>query len=109
MARKAESKFGDLVRRDLKDLEKKGFLWAVRVEQESMRGTPDWLVCVGGLFYALELKRLEGIDGDSLQQYNINRINQCGGRAYIVNPSNWETIINDIIRITVKQQRARKE
>jgi len=88
MAQKPETVFKQRIMPFLKRLPK---TWVVKVQQVSIRGTPDILMCVNGVFVALELKTIVG-KVDQLQQYTIDKINRCGGYAFIVDPSNWERI-----------------
>ena len=52
-------------------------------------GIPDILACVNGVFVAIELKR-EGGKPTPLQIYNIDKIKECGGMGYILQPSQFE-------------------
>lgn len=100
MAQKAETRFSDLVRQDLTKLERIGRLWFTKIQQASIRGVPDYLLCANGLFIALELKRAEGIEPDALQTYNLRKINMVGGVSYCATPENWDGILIEIERLT---------
>lgn len=60
------------------------------IQQASIRGTPDLLVSINGVFVALELKRSKTAPATKLQLYNIARINESGGLAYLVYPENLD-------------------
>lgn len=66
------------------------------IQQTSIRGTPDLLVCCNGKFVALELKRSQNAPATELQKYNIVKINDCLGFAAIVYPENLEDIIKQL-------------
>lgn len=52
-------------------------------------GIPDIIICLKGKFVALELKTEIG-KPSALQNYNIAKIKQSGGQAYILRPSQFE-------------------
>lgn len=59
----------------------------------SQAGVPDILACVNGHFLAIEVKAERGRVSE-LQRVNIERINNCGGVALVVKPSNFEMFKN---------------
>lgn len=63
--------------------------WVEKIQQVSIRGTPDFLMCLSGVFVAIELKTDEG-DLEPLQEFKLEKISRCGGVALVVTPSNWE-------------------
>lgn len=68
-------------------------LWIVKVQQRSLRGTPDFVFCIDGYFFALELKRHVDCIADPLQSYNMQKIIDAGGVALCVAPENFETML----------------
>ena len=54
-------------------------------------GIPDILACVNGYFVAIEVKAENGSPSD-LQIYNVKKINEIGGFAVIVRPSDFENL-----------------
>ena len=54
-------------------------------------GVPDILADVNGHFVGIEVKASNGKISD-LQFYNIRRIRDAGGFAYVVYPSGWEEL-----------------
>lgn len=66
--------------------------WVVKVQQVGIRGTPDILMCVNGMFVALELKRSISEEPDQLQQHNLNAINKAKGIGLTACPENWKDI-----------------
>jgi len=80
-------------RRVVKDLESLDKIAVFSVQQVSIRGTPDLLICLKGNFIALELKSEEG-SPSPLQLYNIKRIERAFGQAFVVYPDNWGRIFD---------------
>lgn len=80
-----ETRFKVKVRKLLAELP----IWVVKTQQRSVRGTPDFLMCVAGRFVAWELKDLDG-KASSLQLYNLAQIEKCGGIGRIVDANNLE-------------------
>lgn len=91
MAKQAESLFKEKVRRDLVALG--GPIWICKTQQVSIRGTPDFLICMNGHFVALELKKDPKAKVSALQEYNIDEICLAHGFGFIVLPENWAGIL----------------
>lgn len=51
-------------------------------------GIPDILACIDGTFHGIELKNETG-QPSKLQLYNIKKIRNSGGEAYILRPQNF--------------------
>lgn len=51
-------------------------------------GIPDILACIDGTFHGIELKNETG-KPSKLQLYNIKKIRDSGGEAYILRPQNF--------------------
>ena len=66
--------------------------WAVKIQQRSIRGTPDIIICVSGMFVALELKKSQKEKPDPLQDHNLLQINKAGGLGLKVYPENWPEV-----------------
>ena len=61
------------------------------IQQISIIGTPDLIVCINGKFVALELKSSEDAQVSAVQKYNLERIVSIGGGiALIVAPEGYE-------------------
>jgi len=81
-------------------------MWFVKTQQRTVRGTPDFLCCMDGLFVALELKKSfkEKMKG-TLQELVLEKINGANGIALFVFPENWESVktylraINDEVNL----------
>lgn len=54
-------------------------------------GVPDILASVNGYFVGIEVKAQNGKPSE-LQFYNLRKIRESGGFAYIVYPSGWEEL-----------------
>ena len=77
----------------IKALEARG-AYVVKVIAASKKGVPDILCCYLGELIAFEVKR-PGKEKNTteLQKYNIAKIKQAGGRAYVVSS------VDDVIGI----------
>lgn len=70
-------------------------LWLVKVQQVTIRGTPDILMCVRGKFVAWELK-VGSNKASDLQQYTLDAITKAGGIARVVTPENLKESLEEI-------------
>lgn len=93
MARQPESNFSS---RFAKALEKIPGVWFVKVQQVAKCGTPDYLICAGGVFIAAELKRNSAEKPSPLQQYNLEAITACGGTARVVTPKTLNSFLTEV-------------
>ena len=92
MSKKEETKFRAKLRILLELIPNS---WWESVQQKSIKGTPDILGCVRGIFVGLELKRDAG-SLHPLQEYKLMQIHKAGGHAYIVTPKNHKEILERI-------------
>lgn len=92
MAQQKETRFSQ---RFARELNKIPGVWFVKIQQVTKRGTPDYLICAGGVFLAAELK-IEGGRSTPLQEYNLEAIRLCGGTARIVTPSTAQEFLDEI-------------
>ena len=67
----------------LRWLESQEGLWCCKVVSANRNGVPDILVCVDGVFLALEVKR-EGGKTSELQKHNMQCVVRSGGWARVV-------------------------
>ncbi|MGH0588882.1 VRR-NUC domain-containing protein [Bacillus mycoides] len=68
-------------------------VWHVKYwagSQYTKEGIPDILACIDGVFHGIELKTDVGVPS-KLQLYNIRKINDSGGEAYILRPKDFES------------------
>ncbi len=95
---KQETKFKDKVRKDLKTLSS---CWFFKTQETSIRGIPDYILCLRGWFIALELKPEADIELDALQEYNIKCIIEDGeGIGMRVDPTNWPQTFKNLQSIS---------
>ena len=84
-----EKVFQTRVRKYLKTLPN---TWFFKASERSLGGIPDFILCVNGIFVALELKRDSKAKTSKLQGYTIERINEAGGLAVVTSPENWAKV-----------------
>lgn len=58
-------------------------------------GVPDFLICKGGLFYAIECKA-NGNKPTALQEANMKRIREAGGVALVIDETNVDTLKKEL-------------
>lgn len=77
----------------------------MKTQQLSIRGTPDYLCCVNGIFVALELKKSKKEKmKDTLQDLNLKKIEKAKGFAFFVYPENWAKVKNLLQAIVVARR-----
>ena len=67
-------------------------VWHVKYwagSQFTKEGVPDILACINGTFHGIELKTDVGVPS-KLQLFNIKKIKESGGEAYILRPRDFE-------------------
>lgn len=64
---------------------------AMSIQQIGLSGSPDYVLCANGVFVALELKAPKG-RVSPLQNFNLQRVKECGGIAIVASPVNWESV-----------------
>lgn len=90
----AEKKFENKIKAYLKS---KG-AWLIKYwagAQFTKEGIPDLLVCYKGHFIAIEVKAENGHPSE-LQLYNIRKIIEAGGHAFILYPKDFDDFKNFI-------------
>jgi len=70
-------------------------IWVEKIQQVAIRGTPDLIVCLRGIFIAIELK-IGDEEPDDLQAYKLNAIKRAGGVTYVVRPTNAEEVLRNL-------------
>lgn len=76
----------------IKFLKEQPNVWHIKYwagSQYTKEGIPDILACIDGVFHGIELKTDVGTPS-KLQIYNIRKINDAGGEAYILRPKDFE-------------------
>lgn len=61
------------------------------IQQRTIRGDADYILCSQGFFVWLELKD-DGEEPQPLQTYKASCVKQTGGIALIATPSNWDQV-----------------
>jgi hypothetical protein len=61
------------------------------IQQASIRGDADKLMCVRGFFVWMELKK-DGEDPDPLQRYKASLVREAGGITIVAKPANWDDV-----------------
>jgi hypothetical protein len=84
MAKQRETSFKETVLEEMREYEP---VWCEKIQQRSIRGTPDILACLSGNFVGIELK----VDDEPtpLQAHKLRSIMLAGGTALSVTPSTW--------------------
>jgi len=95
VAKPLERDFQKVVLKDLKQIPK---LYCHKAMAGSIRGIPDIVGCVNGMFFGLELKRSRSSRVDKLQLYTGMQISRAGGLSLVAYPENWDKIL-DIIKL----------
>jgi hypothetical protein len=67
--------------------------WVCKIAQTSKRGTPDILMCMSGVFVAIELKTDTG-KTSKLQDYNLDRVAKSRGIAIVMTPKNMHEMLD---------------
>jgi len=76
-----------------------------KMESLSVRGIPDRIFCVNGIFVAIEFKKdkkeaTKNTGRIRLQRYILEEIAKAGGYTAIVSPDNAVAIFDDLKRIS---------
>lgn len=84
----AEKNFENKIKKFLKD---KGcwFLKYWAGAEYTKSGIPDILACVNGCFVGVEVKAPNG-KASELQLYNLRKIHEAGGYAFLLYPKQWD-------------------
>jgi hypothetical protein len=93
MAKKGESNFRVKVKKDLATLFP--LVKVFPISQTSIVGTPDFLICMGGIFGALEIKDESG-ETSSIQDHELTGTAHAGGYAWCARPSTWDEVFAHI-------------
>jgi hypothetical protein len=57
--------------------------WVYKASDRFISGIPDLIICYKGFFIAIELKTPHNKKRNLLQEYNLERIRNAGGRAAV--------------------------
>jgi hypothetical protein len=95
MAEKPETRFRKKVVEDLRDLPA---TVVFSIQQRTIQGDPDLMICMRGFFIGLELKSAYG-KASKLQEYKLDKIRKAHGLAFVVFPDNWNEILTNLTRL----------
>lgn len=62
------------------------------IQQQTIRGDADFILCCRGVFVWLELKAHEGAAIAPVQQAKADWVRHTGGVALIASPDNWDSV-----------------
>jgi hypothetical protein len=65
--------------------------WYEPIQQVAVIGSPDFILCIYGLFVALELKSDVG-KVSPLQRHKLKMVEKAQGIAIVACPRNWEQV-----------------
>lgn len=68
------------------------------IQQSSIRGTPDFLLCCNGVFVGLELKATKGVVS-KLQRYLGQKITDAQGVYLVASPTNWKKVRLELFKL----------
>jgi len=63
--------------------------YALSVQQQTICGDPDKILCINGFFIAVELKASEESRVSKLQTYKLQKIVDAGGFGLVCHPQNF--------------------
>ncbi len=71
------------------------------IQQKTIRGDADFILCCQGFFVWLELKTDEG-ESDPLQVYKASCVTQTGGISIVAAPFNWKLVRDFLLLLDIK-------
>lgn len=74
----------------------RGTYW-YKANDRTTAGIPDIIGCVGGVFFALELKTRSKVT--PIQAYHLRKIEDAYGQSFVVTPDNFKTTLEFIKKI----------
>lgn len=95
MAEKPETRFRRKVVEDLRELPA---TVVFSIQQRTIQGDPDLMVCMRGFFIGIELKSAHGRTS-KLQKYKLDTIRKANGLAFVIFPDNWSEILTNLTRL----------
>lgn len=71
-----------------KDLSKIPNCWFFKTQERTLRGIPDFILCLNGHFIAIELKVGKN-QVTVLQDFILKQVAKSNGLGFVVYPNNW--------------------
>ena len=99
MSKKLETIFKEKVKKELAKIPNSFF---EKIQQVTIRGTPDFLGCIDGRMIAIELKKSLKEKPDALQEYKLSQIAQAGGIGFVMTPENFKETYAVLLRIAAE-------
>jgi hypothetical protein len=108
MAQKPETVFKN---RFVPRLKRLPSTFVVKVQQVAKIGTPDLLICIGGIFVSIELKSSAKGKVSPLQEHNLNLIAEAGGITIIAYPENEDKVMDYLTKLahSATKEKTKKE
>ncbi len=107
---KPETVFRKKVRDDLKELDRLyGPLFFEPIQQKSIQGSPDFVLCVRGCFVALELKATSKDLPTRLQTEKLLAVAGAGGLGIVAYPGNWDEVRKLLIHLLTENENQKGE
>ena len=109
MAKKAETRLKELVVKKIKGWKRP--IWLEKIQQVTVRGTPDLIgctpcdLCGRGLFVALELKDGDLNDLGELQRLKLLQIENAGGCGLVVRKTSDLVVLEERLKLSDRQLR----
>jgi len=100
-----ETRFKNRIRPKLEALP---YCFVIKIQQAAIRGDPDFVLCIRGFFFSLELKRNHRAKAEPLQEWKLERAQAAKGISLVVSPENWE-ICHSYLNLFAKTGCGRKE
>ena len=98
MAKKPETIFREATYPDLNRLKN---TWWESISQNAIRNTPDILLCINGLFVALEYKKDGKTKPNKGQLYKHGKIRRKGkGIVFVAHPQNWSAVYRELVALS---------
>lgn len=82
-----ETRFKNRIRPHLEALNN---TFVIKIQQVTVRGDPDFVLCVDGGFVGMELKRDAKAKPTALQRHKLELIDKAAGIAMVVCPETWD-------------------
>lgn len=74
--------------------------YAFSIQQKSISGDPDKILCINGFFIAVELKANEDSKVSKLQLYKLQKVVDAGGFGLVCYPQNFQKTKEILIKFT---------
>lgn len=77
--------------------------WYEPIQQIAINGSPDFVLCMGGQFVALELKKDAKTLPSALQSFKLAEVRRTGGVAIVASPDNWDEVKKQLSEMDQKR------